>query len=99
MELYGTYAENMANVNRIFSTDQCVTSIYSSTYHVLYHDFCTDTYGIEEPTRNFLIQQVSQNPSFQNLMGVKYLVARESSLSEKQKERLSASGYQVCYTT
>lgn len=98
MELYGTYAENMANVNRIFSTDQYVTSVYSSTYHVLYHDFCTDTYGIEEPTRNFLIQQVSQNPSFQNLMGVKYLVARESSLSEKQKERLSASGYQVCYT-
>lgn len=96
MELYGTYAENMANVNRIFDSGQYLTSVYSSASDGNYREFCTDTYGIEQPTRNFMIQQISRSPSFQKLMGVKYLVTRDSSLDESQKERLAASGYEKC---
>lgn len=65
MEQCGSmYEENMANVNRIWSMDQYISSIYSSSYHDEYRNFCRERFGIEEPTRNALIQQASQNPSF-----------------------------------
>lgn len=97
MEQYGTYTRNMANVNRIWDMGQYISSVYSSSYNDEYKDFCTGTFGIEEPTRNFLIQQVSQNPAFQKLMGVKYLVTVRGGISEQQTARLATSGYELCY--
>lgn len=97
------YEENMANVNRIWSMDQYVSSIYSSSFHEGYRNFCKETFGIEEPTRNELIQQVSQNPSFRRLAGVKYIVmqktenASQEALQKRQREQLRASGYTLCY--
>lgn len=94
-----TYEENMANVNRIWSMDQYSSSIYSSSYHDGYRNFCRETFGIEEPTRNALIQQASQNPSFRRLMGVKYVVTQgaENVSQNRQQEQLHASGYELCY--
>lgn len=94
-----TYEENMANVNRIWSMDQYSSSIYSSSYHDGYRNFCRETFGIEEPTRNALIQQASQNPSFRRLMGVKYVVTQgaENVSQNKQQEQLHASSYELCY--
>lgn len=94
-----TYEENMANVNRIWSMDQYSSSIYSSSYHDEYRKFCRETFGIEEPTRNALIQQASQNPSFRRLMGVKYVVTQEAEnvSQNRQQEQLHASGYELCY--
>ncbi len=92
----GTYGENMANVNRIWSMEQYSSSIYSSSYHDGYRSFCRETFGIEEPTRNELIQQVSQNPSFRCLMGVKYVVTHHAE-ETMQQAQLFASGYELCY--
>lgn len=94
-----TYEENMANVNRIWLMEQYSSSIYSSSYHDGYRNFCRETFGIEEPTRNALIQQASQNPSFRRLMGVKYVVTQvaEHVSQNRQQEQLRASGYELCY--
>ncbi len=98
MEQCGTYAENMANVDRIWDMDQYSSSIYASSYHDGYQSFCQETFGLEQPTRNALIQQVSQNPSFRRLMGVKYIVMndREENAQKRQKAQLLASGYELC---
>ena len=94
-----TYEENMANVNRIWSMDQYISSIYSSSYHDEYRNFCRERFGIEEPTRNALIQQASQNPSFRRLMGVKYIVMQdaENVSQSRQRQQLLNSGYELCY--
>lgn len=99
MEQCGSmYEENMANVNRIWSMDQYISSIYSSSYHDEYRNFCRERFGIEEPTRNALIQQVSQNPSFRRLMGVKYIVMQdaENASESRQRQQLLDSGYELC---
>lgn len=100
MEQCGSmYEENMANVNRIWSMDQYISSIYSSSYHDEYRNFCRERFGIEEPTRNALIQQASQNPSFRRLMGVKYIVMQdaENVSQSRQRQQLLNSGYELCY--
>ncbi len=99
MEQCGSmYEENMANVNRIWSMDQYISSIYSSSYHDEYRNFCRERFGIEEPTRNALIQQASQNPSFRRLMGVKYIVMQdaENGSESRQRQQLLDSGYELC---
>ncbi len=78
MEQAGTEQENLANINRIWSGDQYITSLYSSTYNEDYLRFRTGTFDTEQPSRNFLIQRISENPVFRRLMGVKYLVVRGS---------------------
>lgn len=94
-----TYEENMANVNRICSMDQYISSIYSSSCHDEYRNFCTERFDIEDATRNVLIQQASQNPSFRRLMGVKYIVMQDSEngSQSRQRQQLLNSGYELCF--
>lgn len=77
MEQVGTDRENQADINRIWNMDQYITSLYSSSYNESYRKFRAETFGTEEPSRNFLIQKISENPVFRRLMGVKYLVVEE----------------------
>ncbi len=78
MEQRGTYEEDAANLNRIWSMQQYSSSIYSSTYEEEYQRFRQSVFGVEEPYRNVLMQAPSRNPMFQRLMGVKYLVSEKS---------------------
>lgn len=77
IEQLGTDEENAANINRIQDMHQFISSIYSSSYNKEYLDFRRDTFGAEEPFRNFLMQSSLRNPIYQDFMGVKYLVSRE----------------------
>lgn len=77
MEQVGTGRENSANLNRIWNQKQYISSIYASTYNAAYHEFRQETFGVEMPFRNFLMQSVSQNPIFQKIMGVKYIVSEK----------------------
>ena len=78
MEQYGTYTEDAANLNRIWSMEQYSSSIYSSTYEKEYEEFRQNVFGVEQPYRNVLMQVQSKNPIFQSLMGVKYLVSEKA---------------------
>ena len=74
-EQVGNDDENAADLNRIWDTDQNVTSIYSSAYNSDYQTFRQKTFGLEEPFRNVMMQSVSKNPVFRRLMGVRYIVS------------------------
>lgn len=75
IEQIGNDEENAANLNRIWDKDQMITSIYSSAYNADYQKFRQETFGIEEPYRNVMMQSVSKNPVFQRMMGVRYVVS------------------------
>lgn len=94
IEQYGTSAENGANVNRIWDTGQYITSIYSSAYNSAYHKFRMDTFDVEEPSRNYLVQQSSANPVFRALMGVKYIVTTEDA-PQSVTTALEKAGYEL----
>ena len=76
-EQLGTDEENAANLNRIRDMGQYVSSIYSSSYNKEYQTFRRETFRLEEPYRNFLMQPAVYNPIYQDFMGVKYLVSKE----------------------
>lgn len=73
-EQYGSPDENAANLNRIHTDSQWITSIYSSLYNKYYMDFRVKTFGLNQPFRNCLMQSATANPVFLNFMGVKYIV-------------------------
>ena len=75
MEQYGDGGQNLANVNRIWDIGQNVSTIYSSAYNAEYKRFRDETYGINEAFRNRMMQTVSDDPLFWQLMGVKYILA------------------------
>lgn len=75
MEQSGTAAEDAANINRIWSVDQYISSIYSSVYHEQYQDFRTEIFQTEQPYRNMFMQSGSKNPVFQRFMGIKYIIS------------------------
>lgn len=77
MEQKGTDSENAANLNRIFSLEQNITSLYSSSYNEEYLKFRTKIFGLNMPFRNYLMQSVSGNPVWLRLMGVKYIISLE----------------------
>lgn len=77
-EQLGTDTENAANLNRIWSTDQYSSSLYSSAYNKDYQNFRQNIFGVDQPYRNLLMQAQAKNPVFQNLMGVKYVLSAES---------------------
>lgn len=77
MEQQGTAEENAANLNRIRNMGQYISSVYASSYHQEYQEFRKNTFGAEEPFRNFLMQSALRNPVYLDLMGVKYLVSKE----------------------
>lgn len=76
-EQLGTDTENAANLNRIWSTDQYSSSLYSSAYNKDYQNFRQNIFGVDQPYRNLLMQAQAKNPFFQNLMGVKYVLSAE----------------------
>lgn len=82
LEQGGNYTQRHANLNRIWDSRQWITSVYSSTYGQAYQDFREDTFGVEEPFRNAMMQASSKNPLFQKLMGVKYVVERDGDTGE-----------------
>ncbi len=76
-EQLGNDTENAANLNRIWDMGQYVSSIYSSSYHEGYREFRKNTFWLEEPFRNFLMQSAVHNPVYQRFMGIKYVVSKE----------------------
>lgn len=76
IEQYGDGAQNLANVNRIWDIGQNISTIYSSAYNAEYKNFRDETYGINEAFRNRMMQTVSDDPLFWQLMGVKYILAQ-----------------------
>ena len=75
MEQSGTLEEDAANINRIWSMEQYVSSVYSSTYHEGYQDFRKNSFKMEQPYRNILMQAGAKNPVFQRFMGIKYVLS------------------------
>ena len=94
IEQHSDRSENLANINRIHSLSQDITSIYSSTYNQDYMNFRTKTYGIEQPYRNYMMQSVSYNPLFMDLMGIRYVV---SNRYEKGMTALGTKGEYTIY--
>ncbi len=76
-EQLGNDNENAANLNRIWTMGQYISSLYSSSYHGGYREFREETFRLEEPFRNFLMQSAVHNPVYQRFMGVKYVVSKE----------------------
>ncbi len=77
LEQLGSPSENTVNMNRTWNRGQYISSIYSSSYNREYQRFRRDTFDVDEPLRNELMQPVSQNPLFLQLMGVRYLISEE----------------------
>lgn len=89
IEQYGDDEENAADLNRIWSVRQSVSSFYSSVYHEDYYHFRTKLFGAEQPYRNLFMQPASGNPVFRKFMGVKYVISdREIPGYEKISENV-----------
>ena len=77
LEQVGSESENAADLNRVWDMGQYISSVYSSSYNKEYQEFRKNTFEVEEPFRNDLMQSVSKNPVFLQLMGVRYLISEE----------------------
>ena len=76
-EQAGSSDENGANINRIWTEQQYISSMYSSGYHQGYDSFRKEIFQLEQPFRNCLMQSFSYNPVFQRLMGIKYILSKK----------------------
>lgn len=74
LEQRGHEGEKGADLNRIWDHRQWVSSIYSSSFHADYRKFWKTEFQAEEPFRNGLMQASSNDPLYQKLMGIKYIV-------------------------
>ncbi len=90
LEQGGRESEKAADLNRIWDMRQWISSVYSSAYNADYQDFRKEVFGVEEPFRNDLMQAASDNPLYQKLMGVKYIVR-----NKKDKEKSDLAGYEL----
>ena len=102
MEQAGTRKIDTANLNRIWSGEQYSSSIYSSTYNEEYQKFRKEIFQIEQPYRNIFMQARAQNPIFQKLMGIKYIVSEQDIPGYKEiKENIyeNSEVYPVAYVT
>ena len=79
-EQAGDEEENAADLNRIQSMGQNISSIYSSAYNAAYDEFRKKTYQVEQPYRNSLMQSVSRNPLYRSFMGVRYVIGDQAPL-------------------
>lgn len=77
IEQMGKDTENAADLNRVWASGQWVSSLYSSAYNTEYQDFRKDTFELEQPYRNNLMQSVAKNPLYQRFMGVKYQIRQK----------------------
>lgn len=75
IEEVGNSRFKAADLNRIRGRKQYLSSIYSSAYSTEYQNFRKDTFGVEQPFRNLMMQSVSENPEFRFLMGVRYILS------------------------
>ena len=73
-EISGDGETNHNNVNRIADIRQNITSMYSSCYNKEYWNFRKNTYTLNEPFRNNMMQSATDNPCFLQFMGVKYIL-------------------------
>ena len=91
-ETRGSAEQNKAADNDILIPGQNVTSCYSSVTNPDYKAFREEELHLSRPTRNLLMQELSNNPLFLKTMGVQYLIAREGSGAE------APEGYQLIDT-
>lgn len=102
MEQAGTRKTDAANLNRVWSGEQYSSSIYSSTYNEEYQKFRKEIFQIEQPYRNIFMQARAQNPIFQKLMGIKYIVSEQDIPGYKEiKENIyeNSDVYPFAYVT
>lgn len=78
MERISNGIMNHNHMNRLADIRQNITSLYSSCYNMEYWDFRKNTFALNEPFRNNMMQSVTDNPCFLQLMGVRYLLTEES---------------------
>ena len=78
IEEVGNSRFKAADLNRIRGRKQYLSSIYSSVYSTEYQNFRKDTFGVEQPFRNLMMQSVSENPEFRSLMGVHYILSEKN---------------------
>lgn len=78
IEEVGNSRFKAADLNRIRGRKQYLSSIYSSAYSTEYQNFRKDTFGVEQPFRNLMMQSVSENPEFRSLMGVCYILSEKN---------------------
>lgn len=78
LDTVGNGTENQQRLNRIEDIRQNITSLYSSAYNAEYHEFRKNIFAVNEPFRNHLMQSVTDNPCFLQLMGVKYIAAKKA---------------------
>lgn len=90
LEQRGPEGEKGADLNRIWDHRQWVSSIYSSSFHADYRKFWKTEFQAEEPFRNGLMQASSNDPLYQKLMGIKYIV--------KNTKDEGCPGYEPCGT-
>lgn len=76
---------NSANVNKFFSSNTHLASMYSSTYNSNYDDYYTFKSGNNITYRNSFIKAGTLNHLFYNQMGIKYLITKNKKLSGYQK--------------
>ena len=68
--------KELQDINRIEDSRQLITSVYSSAYNAEYDKFRRETFDINQHFRNNMMQAVSDNPLFLQLMGVKYVIGK-----------------------
>ena len=78
IEEVGNSRFKAADLNRIRGRKQYLSSIYSSAYSTEYQNFRKDTFGVEQPFRNLMMQSVSENAEFSYLMGVRYILSEKN---------------------
>lgn len=76
LEQRGQEGGKSCDLNRIWDMRQWISSVYSSAYHAGYRRFCQTDFATESTFRNGLMQPVSDNPLYQRLMGVKYIIGK-----------------------
>ena len=74
LEQRGPDAQRSADLNRIWDPRQWISSLYSSSYNAQFHRSAKTDFQIEVPFRNSLMQASSNNPLYQRLMGIRYIV-------------------------
>lgn len=74
VEQFENNTVNAANLNRVHVLGQSLTSMYSSIYNPLYDELRRETFQLNQPYRNAMMQPTVDNPIFRQLMGVKYQI-------------------------
>ena len=97
IEQMGKDTENAADLNRVWSSGQWISSLYSSAYNADYQDFRKNVFNLEQPYRNTLMQSAAKNPLFQRLMGVRYQIRQKEDGTPVVSENASVAP--VAYAT